>query len=426
VRSWFTWIEGEDTPVSRRNFFANVMDGALFAFAMSFVSLQTVLPVFVQQMGGSNIAIGLIPVLWMFGFNFPQMLIVRRAQRLPRKKKLFMKTSLIQRIPWLLLALMCFFVLEELSTGAALMLFFIAFTLAAVGGSINLPIWFDLVAKITPVRIRGRLFAIRSVLGAILGILGGVIVTFVLSVASYPDSYGILFLLAFVSMMVSYAFLGMLQETNDSQVKTDDQDQHLLAAAHRILKSNHNFRRFLVADALLIGSSMAHTFFAVNALKKFSLTEAYVGAFTIVIMVSTIVGSLLLGFLADHFGHKLNLLMAASSTLLASLLAILSPWFELYLLVFVLSAFAVAVGIISRLPLIAELCTEAERPTYVALANVITSPFILFGILAGWLADLLGYGIVFILAAVLSSAAMYWSWKKVVEPRHQMAPMMIA
>ena len=41
--------------------------GAIFSLAMSFVSLQTVLPVFVKKIGGSNVAVGLIPVLWASG-----------------------------------------------------------------------------------------------------------------------------------------------------------------------------------------------------------------------------------------------------------------------------------------------------------------------------------------------------------------------
>jgi ketosteroid isomerase-like protein len=37
----------------RWNFSANVMDGALYAFALSFVSLSTVVPVLVKKMWGS-------------------------------------------------------------------------------------------------------------------------------------------------------------------------------------------------------------------------------------------------------------------------------------------------------------------------------------------------------------------------------------
>src|SRR5512135_1839415 len=153
------------------------MDGFFYALALSLVSQQTVLPVYVRNLGGGNIAIGLIPVLWTFGFNFPQVFIVDYAQRVPRKKGLLLKTAIGQRLPWLLIAVASFYFTGH----AALVLFFLLFALAAVGGSLNLPVWFDLIAKLTPLRRRGRLFAARSIAGAAAGLLGGGITTFILA-----------------------------------------------------------------------------------------------------------------------------------------------------------------------------------------------------------------------------------------------------
>ena len=416
---WLDAYHPEDTKTARKNFIANVMDGSLFAFGMSFVSLQTILPIFVQNMGGSNISVGLIPVVWTFGFNFPQIFIVKHAQRLKRKKSLFMKTSLIQRIPWLLLALLSFFVLEHVGTDVALLLFFSTFALTAVGGSINLPVWFDLIAKLTPMKIRGRLFAVRSILGAVFGIVGGACVTLVLSIASYPKSYGILFLLAFVMMMISYWFLGTLKETKASIVSENPMAQKSLEKIKEIIRTNFNYRNFLIADALVISSSMANAFFTVNAFKRFSLTDAYAGAFTIAIMISMIFGSVVFGFIGDHYGHKLNLLISSISTFVASMAALLAPSIELYMIVFICSAFTVAINGISRLPIVAELCTEVERPTYIALTNLITSPFVLFGVGGGWMANYVGYDAVFIVSTVFSLGAVYWLSTMVKEPRKE-------
>lgn len=66
-------------PFSKWNFAANVCDGALFSLALSLVSQQTLLPVLVKKMGGNNVAVGLIPVLWTAGFNFPQIFVANFA-----------------------------------------------------------------------------------------------------------------------------------------------------------------------------------------------------------------------------------------------------------------------------------------------------------------------------------------------------------
>ena len=385
--------------------------------AMSLVSQQAVLPVFVKNIGGGNIALGLIPVFWTFGFNFPQVFIASYAQSLPRKKGLLLRTAMGQRLPWLLMAFIAFFVLRSAGSTLALVLFFGLFTLAAVGGSLNLPVWFDLIAKLTPVKARGRLFAARSIGGALLGILGGAVVSYVLGTFSYPENFGILLLSAFVVMMLSYLFLTTLREETDSPSGHSRRDWRYILTAPVILRREREFRNYLVADGLLIVASMCNAFFAVHAIRKFGLSDAYAGMFTIAMMASMIVGSSIFGLLADRFGHKVNLVISSAATVVACMTALVATSAVAYLIVFVCSAATVALATISRLPLIAELCPEEHRATSVALANLVTSPCILFGIAGGWIADRAGYESVFILAGSFSLTALIWLVTRVREPR---------
>lgn len=408
---------GIENPTVRRNFAANVMDGAFFSLAMSFVSQQALLPVFVKAIGGGNIAVGLIPVLWTFGFNFPQVFIARNAQRATEKKKLLLLTAMGQRIPWLLLGLVPLVLVGRASTELAVGAFFFLYALAAVMGSINLPVWFDLIAKLTPLEVRGRLFAIRSILGSILGIGGGAVAAFVLGRVLYPTSYALLFFLAFGAEMASYYFLTRLEEKSSELPAPQSPALPLREALGRILRTGKNYRHFLVGDALLISSTMANGFLAVHAIEKFSLSDAAAGTFTMIISGSMILGSFLFGYLADHRGHRLNLLLGAMFTLLACVIALLAPTPEVYVLSFACSAASVTLGGISRLPLIAELCSAGERPTYIALSNMITSPFVLAGILGGWIANTLGFSVLFVIAGLVALSALLWWFTMVDEPR---------
>ncbi len=399
------------------NFAANVCDGALFFLALTLVSQQTVLPLFVKKIGGGNVALGLIPVLWTLGFNFPQLLIAPRVLGLRRIKPLLLRTAIGQRIPWLLLGIFACVVPGGAPAWVALLLFFALFSLAAVGGSLNLPVWFDLVAKLTPVGARGRLFAARSIGGAVLGIAGGAFVARILVEYPYPSSFGILFFAAFAVMGVSYACLAALREEPETVRAPVSRNWRGSLSAIFGRGADRNFRNYLVADALMIAAGMANAFFAVYGIDKFGLPDRYAGIFTVAMMTSMILGSALFGLLADRFGHRLNMIISASVSIVGSLAALLAPAVEIYLLVFVCSAATVALGTISRLPLIAELSPPALRATSVALANVVTSPFILFGVAAGWIADSAGIGSIFAAAAVISAAALAWLILRVHEPR---------
>jgi MFS family permease len=417
VSKWVRVVLGIEDPVVRRNFAANVMDGAFFSLAMSFVSQQALLPVFVKAIGGGNIAVGLIPVLWTFGFNFPQVFIARNAQRTRKKKRLLLLTAMGQRIPWLLLGLVPLLLEGNVGIGSVVAAFFVLYGLAAIAGSINLPVWFDLIAKLTPVEVRGRLFATRGVLGSILSIGGGAMAAFVLATVHYPTNYAMLFFLAFAAMMISYFFLTRLEEKDADLPQAAVTSMRLAEALPRILRTGKNYRHFLVGDALLISSTMANGFLAVHAIEKFSLSDASAGTFTMIIAGSMIVGSFLFGYLADHYGHRLNLLLQGLFTLLACVAALVAPTPELYALSFVCSAASVTLGGISRLPLIAELCAAGERPTYIALSNMFTSPFVLAGILGGWIANTFGFTVLFLIASTVAIVALLWWLTMVEEPR---------
>jgi MFS family permease len=404
--------------IVRQNFAANVMDGALFAMAMSLVSMQTVLPVYVKRIGGSNVHVALIPVLWTFGFNFPQIFIANFVHQYRRRKELFLKTSLIQRLPWFALGAMAYFVIPHVDASLGLLVFFVLFGTAAVAGSMNLPVWFDLVSKLTPTTARGRLFATRNVVGGLLGIVGGWMVERILSHTEYPMNFALLFLLAAMAMMVSYYALTRLKEIEFTPTTKPVRTIEYFRSLTGILRRDANFRNFLVSDALLIAATMAGAFYAVNAIEKFALTDAAVGVFTIIMMASTILGNLIFGVLADRYGHKRNLLLAAGFTTMASVVALSAPSAGLYSFAFVGSALAVSLGGVSRLSIVAELCSDADRPTYVALTNVVTSPFILFGLIGGWIANRFGFDAVFVMTALLAATSAIWMKTRVREPRN--------
>jgi MFS family permease len=401
----------------RRNFILNVLDGAVFMFGLSFASRAAVLPVFVKRIGGDNIALGLIPVLWILGFHLPQILMANYAQRAHSKKRLLLKTSLVQRLPWLLLAVLTATVISSADTTLGLILFFVGFGIAAVGGSLNLPVWFDLVAKITPVRLRGRLFGLRSIVGSALGLVAGWVVERVLESMAYPSGFATLFGLAFAAMMISYVFLTLLKEGDLPEPAPRRRYREFLARLPQILRSEQNFRRFIVAEILLVMATTVEAFFAVDAFQKFDLSVGFAGRFTAVAAGSVMVGNFLFGYLTYRFGHNLTLVTAAILMSLACVIAQIAPTVEVYYLVFVFTAFTLGIRSISQLAIIAELCREEDRPTFVALTNALTAPFVLAGLGAGWLANQVGYDTVFIVAGSMALAAAAWLVLMVREPR---------
>jgi MFS family permease len=167
----------------------------------------------------------------------------------------------------------------------------------------------------------------------------------------------------------------------------------------------------------MLMSMTGSAFYAVHAIEKFSLNPAYAGTFTVIVMISTVIGNIFFGILADHLGNKVNLLALSAASALASFCAIGADNVLAYGLVFIFMASSIALQVISRLSFVAELCSESERPVYIALVNTLTAPTVFIGVIFGTLVPALGYNAIFFMAGMLGIAAFAVLWYRVVDPR---------
>ena len=89
----------------RRNFIANASDVSLWSFGFSFLSAATILPVYFAHLSSSTLLLGLIPALLDLGWFLPQLLTAQYVEKLSRKKPLVVVLGLVERSPFLLMAI---------------------------------------------------------------------------------------------------------------------------------------------------------------------------------------------------------------------------------------------------------------------------------------------------------------------------------
>jgi len=91
------------------NFLVDALDYSFFTLGMSFGSTITLLPLLAQRLGASNLEIGLIPAITYLGWSFPAILGARVSGRLQRKLPFILRFTLLERLPYLGMALWLFF-----------------------------------------------------------------------------------------------------------------------------------------------------------------------------------------------------------------------------------------------------------------------------------------------------------------------------
>ena len=403
----------------RWNFAANFVDVSFFSLAMAFASLTTIVPLFIRELGGSTFMVGLAPALVQLGWVLPPLFVAPYIGRLGRKLPYILRLTLGERVPWLLLALLTYALAGDrpgLVLGLAVVL------LAGFGfaGGLTMPAWMDLVARATPLRMRGKLFGWSGALGGLLGIGGGLLAERFLANVPFPSNFALCFAAAAICMAISYAALFAIREPAPEQTSPNLTTGEYLRRLPALLRADRDFSAFLVARVLTLLGGMAIAFVAVYATEERGLPSSLAGRYTAWMLASQVITNPLWGTIGDRYGHKgalqFGLLCAALATVLG--LVVRTP-VGFYAIFTLLGASGAILGI-TTLNIVVEFAAPEERVTYIGLHGTLIAPATLIApLLGGWLAQYAGFGPLFIAATVCNALALVILTFLVRDPRHR-------
>ena len=402
----------------RWNFLVNTLDGASFMFGMSFISSTVILPLYVSHFTHNPLLIGLIPVLTSAGYLLPQLFTANAVERAPRKKYFPVNLGFfLERLPIFLLAPMTYF-LAVSQPELALAGFFILLAWHCIGAGVIIVGWQDMIAKIIPVEKRGRFFGISSFIGNGAGILGALAVPFVLDRSTFPTAYVLAFTAASVLIFLSWIFISLTREPAVPSSKPPVSQLSYLRALPDVVRRDHNFRKYLLAQIIFSLSGMATGFLVVYTVQTWKLPDAQASGFTIALQVGLTLAYLFFGFLSDRKGHKLSLEICWMLSVITLGLAIFAPSPLWFFPIFFLRGAVSAGNFVSSISIVYEFTDAETRPTYIGLAN--TLPGAAAGIaplIGGLLVGVISYQAMFIIAAII--AAFSWALLRfaVREPR---------
>jgi MFS family permease len=404
----------------RHNAIVNMLDGTFFWLGASFFASRTVLPVYLSHLTDSELVIGLLAMIANTGWLLPQLFTANWVQRLPRKKVAVVGVGFVtERLPVILLVPAAWLATRSPSLAAAALLLLFAWHI--VGAGVVAVAWQDMLAKIIPLKSRGRFFGITNFGGTATGVLGAIAAAWVLDRYDFPYSYMLCFGAGALFISISWVFLMLTREPAQVSQETAVSQVEYWQRLPAILRSQQNFRRYLLSQIVGAIGGMGFGFVTVYAVERWQLADSQAAGFTTTMLIGQAAANLLFGALADRKGHKLVLELSILAAALAVGWASVAPsptWFHV---VFALMGAGAAGFLLSGILIVFEFCAPDERPTYIGLSNTVTG--VAAGVapmIGGWLASAAGYRIVFVLAFVvglMGFALLRW-WVR--EPR-QMA-----
>ena len=401
------------------NFTVNAMDISFVTLAMNMVSMSTILPLLVNDLTDSKIAVGFVSAVFSIGFLLPQLFTAGHAESLRRKKPFIVLWSAIgERTPYLVAALAIFLFARSAPLVALGLIYLNLLIASGTAGALN-PAWYDMIAKVIPANRRGLWMGVGSGGGAFMAIAGAGMAGWFLTHFDFPMKYVLCFLSAGLFQFVSWACLALTREPESETVKEHHGLREYFKKLPAILRRDHNYLVFLISRSVMNLGLMATGFYIVYGAERFSLSGAAVGGLTALLVSVQAVLNLALGVIGDRFGHKIVLAAGSLAMGLAALTALVWPAPAALWLIFILLGAAMAADSVAGFSIIIEFGSAEDRPTYIGLTNTLLAPArALSPILGGWLAASLGFSWLFAvaLAASAASALMLGWWLR--EPRH--------
>ncbi len=392
----------------RHNAVVNILDGSLFGFGiMGLVSYVTIIPLFLSYLTDSTALIGFVAALFHIGWQIPQLLTANYVAGMRRYKPMVLVMTLFERLPYFGLALVAL-AIPTIGLEAALILTLILLGIQSLGGGFTGTAWQSMISKIMPPHRLGTFFGIQSACVNLFGAGGALLASVILERSAFPDGFALLFFVAGISLLLSYAFLALTYESASApkdlvkRVRWDRFGQRLRG----ILNADPNFRWFLIARALTALSLTVISFFTIYGIRVFDMSPEFVGALTSVLLLSNMLSSAFIGWIGDRWGHRRVLIAANVLTVLSIAIALAAPDIRWFYAVFALTGVVNASQWSTIMTITVQFSSVAERPLYIGMANTLIAPVSVFApIFGGWLVDAVSFELtfsIFALAGLLS------------------------
>ncbi len=381
------------------NFTIGVLDGAFFGFALGFGSFLAVIPLFVKGLTDSTLLIGLIPAIHNVGWQLPQLFTAGWVSRARRYKPLVMWTTIHERLPFLGMAVLAWF-LPTLGSKNTLLLLFPLLAWQGLGGGFTANAWQSMITKIIPRELHGTFFGVQASASNALAGVSAILSGLILEKLPSPLNFALCFLLAGISLGISYLFIAQTRE-EEAAPRPIQPEVDFWAGARRILRQDRNFVTFLGVRALSQFASMAFAFYLIYAVRRFGMGAGLAGLMTGVLLIAQVLAGPVMGRLGDGWSHRGVMLIGALAAALSALLAWRATSLNWFYPVFLLEAVAItAIWIVPLAMTVSFAKHEQDRPLYIGLSSSLTAPStILAPILGGWIADAAGFHLTFLVSA---------------------------
>ncbi len=389
-----------------RNFFAYFVANFLTKIADELASARLVLPWLLGALSAPAAFVGFLVPIREAGVLLPQLAVAAYIRHLPKRKGVWMLGALLSA-----LALACMALATPQLDGVAagwmvlglVTLFSLARGLCSVAAK-------DVLGKTVSKTRRGALMGYSAAAGGVVTLLIGIAVESFGGRAMGAEFFMVFLLAATGIWLLSIAGFAYIREEPGA---TEGGGNAIIAALRSLslLKTDHAFRQYVIARAMLLSVALAPPFYVLLAQQR----SAGVTGIGMLIIASGLAGSLsapVWGRMGDRSSRHVMVIAAAAAGLtglvtwlLDSAGAQLMSGAWIYALLFMLITVFHSGVRLGRKVYLVDMASQNTRSAYVAVSNTVIGATMLIGGAVGVLADLFSTSAVIALLGLISLLA---------------------
>jgi MFS family permease len=296
----------------RRNFGANLIHGVFGMTGFRLIYAPTIIPAYIHLLTGSSAAVGLGTALLQLGSTISPIASGARVESRNKILPYAIRVGSMMRVMILGLALAGWMLTGNWLLGVTFALFLgLGFFSGAQRVAFQM-----LMAKVIPIRRRGRLQGIRNLVG---GTIAAGLAWFaghvLIEQRVLGNGYATTFLLAFVLTSIGLFALQLMMREPDAPVMREALPWRARIREFPALLEDRDFRHFLIAQAFATAGRVGLPFWTIYVGDRLGLDGALIGGLSLAFLGADTLSNLVWGQFGDRAGFRVVYLAALAATL---------------------------------------------------------------------------------------------------------------
>ena len=354
----------------KHNLFLFFVDGVVFMPAMTMISITTVIPYFLEQLGASTFQIALAASLALICNFIAQPFFGHIASRSKVMHNTFARILLLQRSIFLVFVL-CIPLFASVSTVLVWAFLFFWGLFNFFVGSYSV-FFTPMVIKLLPPDKRGFVRGMGYAAGSVLGLGMAMLIPFLLGRISFPLNYTVIFTIGLFFLFVDVAIFFLMRQHDDMEPNTPMSVIQYLKGMPSSIRENLPFRGMILTCMFLVVANSLLSYYTLYAVRVFSATESHLATLAALAVISTAAGHVGFGFLIDRRGPKTTSLIAAILVISAGFLALVTNTLSFLFAAWVLANLSNSSYHTTASLLLAEVSPNTKLPLYVGVYTTIS------------------------------------------------------